>query len=103
MARDSLVKAAELVDIIAVARAIIGQPERQSVDAPPATVLALACGINQFWSIVLDARDLLQALDLPADHPCRAAAIEQQSASLRQLLGELRLTEPQAPNPGDAA
>ena len=62
---QALADAAARVDVIECAGRIIASPRRQALQAPIADVVALACAVEAYWAIVVEAEVLARAIRRP--------------------------------------
>ena len=62
---EALAEAAARVDVIDCAGRIIAAPRRQATQASVAEVLALACAVETFWAIAIEAEILARAVRRP--------------------------------------
>lgn len=63
--RDPLLDSAGEIDVLELAGTIIANPRRARVST--AGEMALACAVEAFWSVALEAECLVAALDALAD------------------------------------
>ncbi|MAW89358.1 MAG: hypothetical protein CMJ42_22795 [Phyllobacteriaceae bacterium] len=94
--RPELVAAAANVDVIETAGWVIGNPNRNAINATAAQVLALAHAVEKFWAVCLEAEILARAVALPADEKGQAAlrdhVIDTQARTVNDLMNALRGT-----------
>lgn len=96
-----LVQAARQVDVIDIAGRIIAKPRRHAAAATAAEVLALACAVETFWAVCLEADLLARAVAIqpngePVHDGLRGIAIDQQATVVLRLLTDIR--SPHTPN-----
>lgn len=97
MSTKDLIEAADAVDVIDLAGAIIANPSWRAPMTSTAGIVALAHAVEAFWAVALEAEVLARALALtvagPDETAVRDHAIRAQTETILTMMNALRRTE----------